>query len=205
MVNLDQILYVASFGWRKGYIRFLRRLDQNSYFLIFPYFHGNWQFPYTYNGKNVVQRIETSFLIRSLLNLQVTRTTIKSTTILSQIRLFASQLLALEWWKIFPQTYNGENVVRRIGPSPLIKSSSNLQNQGNHKNLDEFEFPLDQTIRFGVTCPWVLKNTIFDLVQSIAFLVLIGSLLHLQIIWTGIKYRMSSNSGQIRLSKFPAL
>ena len=38
---------------------------------------------------------------------------------------------------------------------------------------------------FGVTCPRVPKN-IFDLVQSIASLILIGSL-DLQIIWTGIK------------------
>ena len=49
------------------------------------------------------------------------------------------------------------------------------------------------------SCPWVPKNTIFDLVRSIAFLVLIGSLWDLQVIWTGIKSGTNSNSGQIGL------
>ena len=48
-------------------------------------------------------------------------------------------------------------------------------NEDNHKFLDKFDFGLDR-IHFRVTRPWVTKNTIFDLVQSIALLVLIGSL-----------------------------
>ena len=60
-------------------------------------------------------------------------------------------------------------------------------NQNSHKILDKFKFQPDQTTDFRVTRPWVPKNTIFDLVWSIAFLVLIGSLLDFQIIWTGIK------------------
>ena len=35
LANVDQILYEASLGWGKGYIRFWDRLDQNSGF------HGN--------------------------------------------------------------------------------------------------------------------------------------------------------------------
>ena len=44
----DQILCVASLGWGKGCIRFLRRLDQSSDF------HGNKKCPLTYNGENDV-------------------------------------------------------------------------------------------------------------------------------------------------------
>ena len=29
--------------------------------------------------------------------------------------------------------------------------------QDRHKNLDEFDFGLDQTTHFGVTCPWITK------------------------------------------------
>ena len=43
----------------------------------------------------------------------------------------------------------------------------------NHKISDEFEFRLDRNIDFGITCPLVPKSAIFDLVQSIACLVLI--------------------------------
>ena len=48
LVNLDQILCVASLEWGKGCIRFWGRLDQNSGF------HGNRKPPLTYNGENDV-------------------------------------------------------------------------------------------------------------------------------------------------------
>ena len=48
MANVDQILYEASLGWKKGYIRFWDRLDQTSGF------HGNRTVPLTYNGENDV-------------------------------------------------------------------------------------------------------------------------------------------------------
>ena len=35
LANVDQILYAASLGWGKGYIRFWDRLDKNTGF------HGN--------------------------------------------------------------------------------------------------------------------------------------------------------------------
>ena len=46
LANLDEILCVTSLGWRKGWIRFWGRLDQNSGF------HGNRKPPLTYNGEN---------------------------------------------------------------------------------------------------------------------------------------------------------
>ena len=60
-------------------------------------------------------------------------------------------------------------------------------NQYKCKSSDKFEFLPDWTFDFGVTCPLVPKKPIFDLVRSIACLVLIGSLLKLQITWTGIQ------------------
>ena len=45
LANVDQILYEASLGWGKSWIRFWDRLDQNSGF------HGNRKRPLTYNGK----------------------------------------------------------------------------------------------------------------------------------------------------------
>ena len=60
-------------------------------------------------------------------------------------------------------------------------------NLDRHKILDEFEFGPDRTFDFGVTCPLVTKNPIFELVQSMACLVLIETLWNLQITWTGIK------------------
>ena len=35
-----------------------------------------------------------------------------------------------------------------------------------HKICDKFEFRLDQTIDFGVSCPLVPKNAVFDVVHS---------------------------------------
>ena len=70
--NFDQILCVASLGWRKDCIRFWGRLDQNSGF------QGNRKSPLTYKGENDVSTLSRLFLIRSFLYLRVTRTCIKS-------------------------------------------------------------------------------------------------------------------------------
>ena len=145
----------------------------------------------------------TSFLIGSSSYLQVKRTSIKS-----QVKFWSrsahslwsysplsDEILPLERRNIFPLTYNGENVVRRVAPSLLIESSSNLQVT---RTAIKSWMSLNSG-QFRVTCPWVPKNAIFDLVWSIAFLVLIGFLWDLQIIWTGIKSRTSSISCQIGL------
>ena len=54
-----------------------------------------------------------------------------------------------------------------------MKLADNLD---RHKVLDKFKFRPDWTIDYRVTCPLVPKSLIFDLVQRIACLVLIGSL-----------------------------
>ena len=112
--------------------RFGGRSDENSGF------HDNQKLSLTYNGENVVRSITTSFLVGASSILQVTRTSIKPgiSSISGQIGLFTLESLALERRKIFPQTYNGENVVRMIA-----------------KFSDEFECRRDQTIHFRVTCP----------------------------------------------------
>ena len=61
LANLDQILCVASLGWRKGCIRFWGILDQNSGF------HGNRKPALTYNGENDVSTFSRLFLIRAFL------------------------------------------------------------------------------------------------------------------------------------------
>ena len=81
----------SQLGRGKGCIRFWGRLDQNSGF------HGNRKPPLTYNGENDVSTFSRLFLIRSFLNLQVTRTCIKSRTSsnFGQIGLLTTELAAL--------------------------------------------------------------------------------------------------------------
>ena len=90
--NLDQILCVASLGWRKGCIRFWGRLDQNSGF------YGNRKPPLTYNEENDVSTFSQLFFIRSFLYLQITRTCIKSgmSSNFGQIGLLTTELAAIE-------------------------------------------------------------------------------------------------------------
>ena len=98
MANLDQILFVASLGLRKGCIMFWGRLDQNSGV------HGNRKPPLTYNGENGVSTFSRLLLIQSFLYLQVTRTFIKSRTSsnLAQIGPLTTELATLERLKNFP-------------------------------------------------------------------------------------------------------
>ena len=98
LANLDQILCVASLGVGKGCIMFWGRLDHNSGV------HGNRKPPLTYNGENGVPTFSQLLLTRSFLNLQVTRTCIKSRTSsnFGQIGLQTTELAALEHLKNFP-------------------------------------------------------------------------------------------------------
>ena len=77
---------------------FWGRLDQNSGV------HGNRKPPLTYNGENGVSTFSLSFLIRSFLYLQVTRTCIKSqmSSNFGQIGPLTTELAALEHLKNFP-------------------------------------------------------------------------------------------------------
>ena len=134
--------------------------------------------------------------------MQVTRTNIKSwmSLISGQIGIFTSELFTLER----PKEKNPIDLWRKCCPAYSIFTFDQIifklaGNQGSHKTSDKIEFWLDQTIHVGLTCPWVTENTIFDLIRSIAFLFLIGSLWNLQITWTCIKSWMSSTSGQIGL------
>ena len=98
LVNLDQILCVASLGVWKGCIMFWSWLDQNSGV------HGNRKPPLTYNGKNGVSTFSRLLLIQSFLYLQVTRTCMKSRTSSNcgQIGPLTMELAALERLKNFP-------------------------------------------------------------------------------------------------------
>ena len=92
LVNLDQILCVASLGMGKGCLMFCGRLDQNSGV------HGNRKPPLTYNGENGVSTVSRLLLIRSFLYLRVMRTCIKSRMSSNsvQIGLLTTELAALE-------------------------------------------------------------------------------------------------------------
>ena len=131
-------------------------------------------------------------LVGSSSHLQITRAaiTFRNSSISGHIGpLFTSKLLTLERWKFCPKwrkcciedsafTFNW--IIFKLA-----------DNQDSYK----IEFHPDRTLHFGVTCHWVPKNAIVEFGRSIACLVL--CLWDLQIIRTGIKSRMRSNSGQI--------
>ena len=119
----------------------------------------------------VFRRIAPLFLIGLSPYLQVTGTAIKSrmSSILSQLGPFTLELIALKRRKLFPYTYNGENL-------QVTRTIIKFRTSWNSGHID-----------YGITCPWMWKNSIFYLFRSIPRLVLIGCLLDLQIIWTGIK------------------
>ena len=98
LVNLDQILCVASLGVGKGCILFLRLIGSK---LWCP-----WQqkAPLTYTGGNGVSTFFRLLLIQSFLYLQVTRTCMKSPTSSNcgQIGPLTTELAALERLKHFP-------------------------------------------------------------------------------------------------------
>ena len=136
MANLDQILCVASWGWRKGCIRFWGRLDQNSGF------HGSRKPPLTYNGESDVSTFSQLFLIRSFLYLQVTRTCIKSwmSSNFGQIRPLITESAKS---KNFPIDLLWENGVSMLAHSVLMIDRIITKVAGNkdrHKSLDKFDF-----------------------------------------------------------------
>ena len=119
VANLDQILFEASLGWRKGCIRFGGRWDENSGF------HGNRKLPLTW-GKCCP--INNYFIFeRSFIKLAGNEDIHKISDRFDFGPDRTLELLALEWQKIFLWTYNGENVVWMIATSLLIGSSSILQ------------------------------------------------------------------------------
>ena len=110
--------------------------------------------PLTYNGENDVSTFSRLFMIRSFLYLPVMRTCIKSwvSSNFGQIGPLTTELAALERLKNFPKPYNGKCCLHAslfIFDRIIIKVAGN---QDRHKSSDEFDFGLDQTTHFGVTC-----------------------------------------------------
>ena len=112
--------------------------------------------PMTYNEENDVSTFSRLLLIRSFLYLQVTRTCIKSQTSLNfgQIGPLTTELAALERLKISHRLIMGKcclHATSFIFDRIIIKVAGK---QDRYKSSDEFDFGPDQTIHFGVTCPW---------------------------------------------------
>ena len=98
LANLHQSLCVASLGVGRGCIMFRGTLNQNSGV------HGNRKPPLTFNGENGDSTFSWLLLIRSFLNLQLTRTCLKSRMVsnFGQIGPLTTELTALERQKHFP-------------------------------------------------------------------------------------------------------
>ena len=108
------------------------------------------------------------FLIESSSKLLVTRTGIKARTslILGRIRLLTLEFIALEWWKFYtsePEYLWGQLANLGIMGKWCLHASLFVfdriiikvaGNQDRHKSSVEFDFGLNQTTHFGVTCPW---------------------------------------------------
>ena len=67
-----------------------------------------------------------------------------------------------------------------------------------HESLDEFEFWPDTTTDSRVVCPCASEKLMYNVVNTLAPLFLIGSSLYLQVMRTSITSRTSSKFGQIR-------
>ena len=150
--NLDQILCVASLRWGKGCIRFWGRLDQNSGF------HGNRKPPLTYNGENDVSTFSRLFLIRSFLyfagnkdmhkisdefEFRPDRTTDYGVSCPWGLK---KSKLIMGKWCLHASSFIFDRIVIKVAG-----------NQDRHKSSNEFDFGMDQTTNFGVTCPWMTK------------------------------------------------
>ena len=70
--------------------------------------------------------------------------------------------------------------------------------EDNYKSLDEFEFWLDSSMNWGVSCPRVCEKSMYNLVSTLAPSFLIGSSSFLQIRRTTIISRTSLNFGTIQ-------
>ena len=76
-----------------------------------------------------------------------------------------------------------------------------------HESLDEFQFRPDTTADSRVNCPWAYEKSMYNVVNTLAPLSLMGSSLFLQLSRTTIISRTSSNFSQIRprTAELPAL
>ena len=67
-----------------------------------------------------------------------------------------------------------------------------------HESLDEFQIRPDTTTDSRVFCSWASEKAMYNVVNTLAPLLLMGSSLFLQVRRTTIIYRTSSNFSQIR-------
>ena len=129
MADFSQILSAACLGWGKGCLRFWGRSDQNCGY------HGNRNFPLTYNAENDVSAFSQSPLIGVRI-LSGSDFSLRSYSPLSVP-------IDFEWGKwclhLFSVTMN----------SVFIKLTGN---EDRHKSSEEFEFRSYLTSHFGVTC-----------------------------------------------------
>ena len=97
--------------------------------------------------KNDVSTFSRLLLIWSSLNLQVTKTCIKSWTSSNfrQIRTLIAELVPLEFWKIFQRVIMGKW---------CLHASLFLGNKDMFKNYKRFDFWHVQTADIGGTKPW---------------------------------------------------
>ena len=141
-----------------------------------------------------------SFLIGSSSYLQVRRTSITSRTSLKfgQIGPRTAELAALERLEKSLKTYDGRNLVSTLAPS-FFKSIILIiaGNEDMHESLDEFKFLPDAITNSRVICPCASEKFMYNVVNTLAPLFLIGSSSYWQVMRTSITSRMSSTFGQI--------
>ena len=65
------------------------------------------------------------------------------------------------------------------------------------ESLDEFKFRPDTTTNYRVNCPCESEKLMYNVVNTLAPLFLIGSSLYLQVTRLSITFRTSSKFGQI--------
>ena len=146
---------------------------------------------------NVVSTLAPLFLIGSSSNWQVTRTSITSQTSLKfgQIRPRTAELAALERLEKFPIDLKWEKSCEHS--SSFIFDLINLILAGKedlHESLDEFKFRPDTTTNIRVICPCMSEKLMYNVVNTLAPLFLIGSSSFLQVrrttmkSWTSLKF-----------------
>ena len=174
LASLDQILCVASLGWGKGCIRFLRRLDQNSGF------NGNRKCPLTYNGENEVSTFSLLFLAHR--SRRLTR--------------WAYSIARLRCLFVVVHTFEQKCLQDQLTNFSQILSVASL---GWGKGCFKFWGRSDQNCGYHGNRKLPLtyngKNAVFVFSQS----PVIGSFSNWQVTNTGIKFQMSSNLGWVRL------
>ena len=175
LANLDKILYEASLGWGKDFIRFWDRLNQNSGF------HSNRKRPLTYNGENDVSTF--SLLFFNSLEPKA-----------HKVFLWYTYGTSSSVVSVLVHTFKLEYLWSQLANLDQILCVASL---GWGKVCIRFWGRLDQNAGFhGNRKPPLTYNGEND-VSTFSRLFLIWSFLYLQLTRTCIKSRTSLNFGQI--------